>query len=374
MTISLTVLIQGSRVEDHPGYDAAWADAAAHGALRAYRAFPYLGLMTRRAWGNLWDDVAEHVRATDGDAVLLQYFHVPGLPDPRPFLQRLRRLPHRPVIAVSCGDPFGMHGEPPPPALLRAASMSDVVFSTSLGRLARQLVRAGAPRVVLLPHAACQIRFGARPEPLEADPPDIVFIGSRQGGRNPSRYLWWAGKQRARAVELLTRRYGSRFAVYGHGWAGNPSWRGPVPFELQAAACVGAQVVFGGFPGSWCDHYASDRPFIQATSGTPIVDLAVPGVDRLLRDGDEWVLAHDLEGAVDRIADVLEGRMDGARIGGRGADAVAARHMVPHRVAYMTAVLAAVRKKLDTGVAAPPSPPFVHDAGARPARPMMVGW
>lgn len=316
------------------------------------------------------------MRDTQCDALLLQYFHLKGAPDPRPRLRRIRALAQRPIIAVSCGDGFGMIGEPPPPSLLRAASIADIVVSTSLGRLARSFVRAGAPKVSLVPNSACHVRFGTRPAPLEPDPPDVVFVGSRHGGRNPCRYLWYSGRQRAHAVERLTRRYGSRFGLYGHGWSGNPAWRGPVPFEHQAAACAGAKVVFGGHPGSRCDFYTSNRPMIQATSGTPIVDLRVPGVDLLFRDGVEWILADDVDSAVESIDAVLEGRIDASRIGEQGAAAVRQRHLSTHRVRYLIQTLEALRHERDQrSPVIPPRPPFGHcAAGDELLARTRIGW
>lgn len=374
--IGLSVLLQGQVAEDQLGYHTAFQDAASTGQLRSYRAFPYRGLTSRAEWDRLWDETESHMRDSRSNVLMLQYFHLPGAPDPRPRLRRIRDLPQRPIIAVSCGDGFGMRGEPPPRSLLQAASVSDVVMSTSLGRLARIMVRAGAIRIVLVPHAACHIRFGTQPEPLESDPPDVVFVGNRHGGRNFYRYLWHSGRERARAVDQLARRYGKRFGLYGAGWSGNPSWRGPVPFDLQASACAGSQVVFGGHPGSWCDFYTSDRPFIQATSGVPIVDLRVPGVDFILQSGVEWILANDVEHALASIDGVLAGTIPGQAIGGRGATAATERHLSTHRVQYSIQIFEALARERETGrPARPPVPPFLHtDVNHEVFARTRIGW
>jgi hypothetical protein len=219
--------------------------------------------------------------------------------------------------------------------------MSDITFTTSLGRLARQLERAGARRITLLANSACDVRFGHIPAPPAAEDRefDLIFIGSKPGGRNFTRHLYWSGQRRLRYVKLLEKRYGRRFALFGHGWAGHRSWQGPLQFDEQATAPQRARVIFGGYPGSLCDYYTSDRPFIQMLSGTPMVDYAVPRVDRLLRNGEDWLLFADEDGAISRIDAILDGRVDGDAIGSSGAATVRNRHMNSHRARLIVTIL-----------------------------------
>jgi hypothetical protein len=210
-----------------------------------------------------------------------------------------------------------------------------------MGRLAKRLQRAGAKRITLMPLSACDVRFGSTPAPPAADHRDfdVVFIGSRPGRRNFTSHLYWSGRRRLRYVELLEERYGHRFALFGHGWSGRRSWQGPIDFDEQALVPQRGRVVFGGYPGSRCDYYASNRPFNQVLSGTPMVDHAVPRVDCLFRDGDEWLLFDDEGSAIDKIDSLLDGRIDGAQVGARGADAVRNRHLDSHRARLIIAIV-----------------------------------
>ena len=44
-------------------------------------------------------------------------------------------------------------------------------------------------------------------------------------------------------------------------------------------------MIVGGVPYSNARYYASNRPFIQMTSGVPIVETPVPGVETLFGQG-----------------------------------------------------------------------------------------
>lgn len=342
--LDLTVLLQGVVPEDQLGLHRGFEQLEASGELASYSAFPYRSLRSAFEWGQYFAAVLEHMRSTGSTALLCQFFHSPDIPDPRPFLEEVARLPQRPVIATSCGDGFGSMLWPPPESLARACSRSDISFVTAMGGLAEKLHKAGARRITLMPLSACDERFGLRPAAVETVEPefDVVFIGSRPGGRNPTKGLYWSGKKRSAAVERLNKRYGSRFGLFGHGWAGLRAWQGPSAFADQVAVCHRGLVVYGGYPGSLSDYYASNRPFIQALSGRPVVDHYVPRVDTLLAEGSEWILARDTDETVRLIDQLLETPTTAVDIGSCGARAVAARHMDSHRTALMVSIMSEV--------------------------------
>ena len=342
--LDLTVLLQGTVPDDQLGLHRGFEKLQASSHLSAYKAFPYRSAGSPLDWGLYYGDVLEHMRSTGSTALLCQFFHSPDIPDPRPFLDEVARLPQRPVIATSCGDPFGSMLWPPPASLTRACSRSDISFVTAMGGLAERLHKAGARRITLMPLSACDERFRSRPAAVESVEPefDVVFIGSRPGGRNPTRGLYWSGKKRAAAVERLNKRYGSRFGLFGHGWAGLTAWQGPSSFADQVDVCRRGRVVYGGYPASVADYYASNRPFIQALSGRPVVDHFVPRVDTLLADGAEWILARDMDETVSVIDGLLESPKAAGEIGSCGSLAVASRHMDSHRTALMVSIMSEV--------------------------------
>ena len=345
-TLNLTVLLQGVTPEDQLGYHRGFERLVADGSLSGYRPFPYRGLQTPNDWAEFYDAVARHMLDTGSNALLCQFFHWQRIADPRPFLQRVALLPQRPVIATSCGDPFGPFLARPPASLTQAGSCSDITFVSSMGHLADRLQRAGTRRITLVPLAACDERFASEP-PLLADGSfdgsdrefDVVFIGSRSGGRNATNHLFWSGRRRAEAVHQLTKRYGHRFGLFGHGWDGLASRQGPIAFNDQVSTCQRARVVFGGYPGSHCDYYTSNRPMIQALSGTPIVDHAVPRVDTLLEPGAEWLLARDIAETIAAIDSLLADPERAQSIGRHGADAVRSRHLDSHRTRLIVDIM-----------------------------------
>lgn len=339
--LNLTVLFQGKVLEDKPGFHRGCERLVTSGHLSAYRAFPYRCLGSAREWAEYYEQVLEHMRATGSNALLCQYFHWDPIPDPRPFLNRVALLSQRPIIATSCGDGFGPALRPPPPSLTRACSVSDVSFVSSMGALSTKLQSAGAKRVTLMPLSACDERFAFDPNADDSGNSDfdVVFIGSRPGGRNPTNHLFWSGRKRIEAVSRLSKRFGSRFGLFGNGWSGQASWQGPVGFADQVVTSQRGHVVYGGYPGSLCDYYASDRPFIQALSGRPIVDHWVPRVETLLSADSEWLLARDLDEAVASIDRLLGDESLASRVGIGGATAVGERHMDSHRVSLIVSIL-----------------------------------
>lgn len=368
-TLNLTVLMQGATAEDQLGYHSGFERLVADGSLSGYRPFPYRGLQTPNDWAEFYDTVARHMLDTGSNALLCQFFHWHRIADPRPFLQRVALLPQQPVIATSCGDPFGPFLARPPASLTHAGSGSDITFVTSMGHLAGRLQRAGARRITLMASSACDERFGHQ-SPILADPLfensdpefDVVFIGSRPGGHNPANHLFWSGRRRAEAVQQLTARYGRRFGLFGHGWDGLSSRQGAIEFNDQVSTCQRAHVVFGGYPGSRCDYYTSNRPMIQALSGTPVVDHAVPRVDTLLEDGREWLLARDIDETIAAIDSLLTDPDHARTIGRNGAEAVRARHMDSHRTRLIVAIMNEVHIAKVTGrQAICPPLDFFHD-------------
>lgn len=332
--LKLTVLLQGKTLTDQIGYHTAFTSAVESGALDWYQPIPYRDATSAADWRSLFDTVIEQMRATGSDALFLQFFHGRSLPDPADFIARVRALPTTPIVATSCGDGFGPIGARPPISLVSAAALSDLTFSTSMGKLARRLGRAGARNITLMPHGACDVRFGQDhlSEGPRANEFDVVFVGNRPGGRNPSRYLYWSGRQRLRYVSALTRRYGARFGIFGRGWSGHPGWQGPIPFNEQLNASQRGAVVFGGYPGSNCDYYTSNRAFIAALGNAPIVDYWGPRTETFLKPGEDWELVRSPKGATIAIDRLIEDQAAAAAMAASASRNVRQRHMESHRV------------------------------------------
>jgi len=305
--MNLLVAYQGKEAGDHPGKFAGFEHAVQQGRLQRHSSMFWKRNRTANEWARFWDELIERVGAECIDWVLLHHFHDPKimLGDA---LVRLRRIHPHVRIATSLGDPFCRFVHRVPQLFVQAARMSDIVFLTGFGYLADQLTRAGVRNMLLMPLGYCDVRFGkTRPMQLTAQREGIVFVGNRRLGRNPTHELFWNGLKRIHLVKLLDRRYGSRFHLYGNGWEGMRSARGPLPFDQQGVTYAAAEMVFGGFPGVTYEYYTSNRHFIAMSEGAVMVDFWVKGVERLLEPDTHWRLFRTEKELIGKIDSILDG-------------------------------------------------------------------
>jgi hypothetical protein len=174
-------------------------------------------------------------------------------------------------------------------------------------------------------------------------------------------------------VSALSERFGSRFALYGRGWEGCSSWRGPIRYSEQLEVIAQAAVVVGGYPHSHEPYYLSDRPFISMRSGRPVADLRVEGVDSLLQPGREWELAtgpKEVVGIVERLLDHPE---RASAIGAAGAAAVQSRHLTAHRVELLLRMCSELIDARDHG-RRPRRPAFTFGVDGATLHGASVGW
>ena len=363
---SVVLVLQGSEPDAHPGIIDGYERLRRQGPVREISVFPIFGPQGVVRGEAFWDDVVRRANDQEATLVVFQYYHSRALPDPRRAIQRLHQLRSRPFVVSTLGDPFinGYLGRPSiPRSFLQAAEDSDLVTLTSMGAMAEKVREYTNAPIMLCPNGACQVRFGSAVGIVDDHDKayDVAFVGSRNMSRNPLRPFHWFGKRRSRLVESLSKRFGKRFAVYGNGWDYLPSARGSVPFAQQANAVRSARVVVGGIPFSQERYYTSNRPFIQMTSGVPIVDVRVPGVDLILKDRVHWVLSDEAR-LMDTIEEVLTWTSeDRAAMGQTAADYVLNRHTQAHRVATLVENVQRLRTWRDENIHATPYLPFFHD-------------
>ena len=329
---------------DQPGYFDGFERLVSEGALAMHRGLGYVGIAKREGWNAVWDKACAAAREMEADAIFLQFFHVP-MPEPGEGIRRLKELPGQPMVFCSLGDPYGRWTRRVPRAFQSASALSDITFLTGMGYLAQQLVSTGSQNIVLMPHGCCQVRFsGPPPEPAKQPEFDVVFVGNRMQSRDPLSHFYWVAKKRIAFVTALTNRYGRRFGLFGKGWDGYVSWQGTTPFLQQQETYQRSAIVLGGTPNAYYDFYTSDRPFIAAASGVPLVDYHVPGVERLLEPGRDWWLGHNVYDTVRICDELLELSADA-----RHAMAAVARarilsdHTQYHRCREMTSIVSDVQ-------------------------------
>jgi hypothetical protein len=352
----LLVLYQAKNpAKDHPGYFCGFERLVGNGQLEAHVPLAFIGGAESKGWDGFWNHAYQTAARMGAEAIFLQFFHW-EMPNPEKAIRRLKNLPSKPVLFSSLGDPFGRWTKRIPRSFKVASALSDVSFLTGTGYLARQLAANGSKNLVLMPLGCCQVRFSAPPPPLQDQPEfDVTFVGNRMRGRNPINHFYWVARRRNDFVTAMTKRYGLRFGLFGKGWEGNPAWQGPIPYVAQHAAYQRSAVVLGGTPNADHDYYTSDRPFIAATSGVPLVDYQVRGVERILEPERDWWLARDLDEMIrmtDRLLDLsCEER---SRMAAETRRRVLATHTQYHRCTEMVETVDSVRAARRGGYSAPP--------------------
>jgi len=291
------------RIGDQVGARAAFESMDKDGRLSAYASFSFL--VESRGAGSPERALAgllQLVSRFGPDIILWQ--HVGTFPVSSQYLKRLKSSPSHPLLVYHEADVFGRLRKRAPPPVRRFAAEADMVFLCGLGWYADLFRRFGAKTIRYAPHVADTIRFGTPWDPTVSRRFDAVLIGNRLSSRLPFFRIPGASA-REKLVSGLTNLLGDRFAVYGRGWEGFPSWRGPLPYAEQERALREAWVGV-----SW-DHfdtvplYFSDRLPIALLSGVAHVTNRQPGYDTLFRDGEHLLLADTVGDAVDAVIRLL---------------------------------------------------------------------
>lgn len=345
-------LSQGYTVEDHPGWNWSLQRLQAKGHIESFENIPWRGYAATHGWPAFYQHVID--RAQDGafDVVYFHYFHQPhsGVPSPENCMRELKSQPHAPTILSSAGDGFSTTWRPPhyPKSFRGACQCSDIVFTTQMGRAADLMVGWGARNVVLCPNSICPLRFKSyHTDPISQQFDfDVIMIGSRNGfSRNPfSRDIQMA-RIRTRIVEALSNRFGKRFGLFGHHWKGCVSAQGPCSFDTQQETFRRGRIIVGGNPYSDCDYYSSNRLFFEVASGIPTVELRVPHLDKIFRDGDQVYFADSVEDIVAKCEWLL--KQDPVELyakSSRAADEIAAMHTQYNRMKFKLDIARHYRK------------------------------
>jgi hypothetical protein len=370
----LLVLYQARNPQaDHPGYFAGFERMVAAGQLGSHTAIGYLGVAAERGWECLWDEAGRAATETKADAVFLQFFQAP-MPDPTRGIVSIKNLATRPLVFCSLGDPYGRWTHRVPRSFRVASGLCDVSFLTGMGYVARQLARQGSRNLVLMPNGCCQVQFAEPPPESLASPDfDIAFVGNRMRVRNPLNHFFSRARRRQEFVSAFTRRYGSRFAVFGNGWQGNGSWQGRIPYARQHEALRRAAVVVGGTPNADYEFYTSDRAFISVASGVPFVDYRVPGVERILVNGRDWWLEDSVEEMMQRCDRLLKKPAEERRrLAAETRLRILGQHTQYHRCLQMVEIVKNIRAAGQQGhPAAAPELPFLEGASSDGA---LIAW
>jgi hypothetical protein len=235
---------------------------------------------------------------------IILWAHPSNFPVPSELVARLRSLESTPTIVLHDMDPWGMVRHRLTPSTRLLAREADLVYLCGAGSVARVFRRAGAARIRFAFHAADGARFGTPWSPTTQREYDVVMIGNRIPGRFPGSAMpgvW----RRARLVELLELQYGPRFALYGDGWKGHLSWKGPLAYEDQGEANRSAWVSAGWDHFPAIANYTSDRTPISLVSGVPHVTNYSPGYELIYPPGSGLYWGKTVRSVAEMVTVVL---------------------------------------------------------------------
>jgi len=334
-------LSQGKTIDTHPGFHDALCTLKKEGFIDDFLNIPYYGYAETHGWEGFYRHVIELCKGQHFDVVHFHFFHAREIPSPRTCMKTLQALPDAPIVVTSVGDGFSSNWMKPdyPDDFKEASRFADITFSTQMGKAAEKMLRWGSRNIVLSPLSMCQKRFKGEGIDLATHrfDFDVVWIGSRNVGRlfDPFSRNSYAARKRNQLVSLLAKRYGAKFGLFGNGWGHLSCAQGPVPFDQQQVTFRRGRVVVGGTPYSYADYYASDRPFFSISAGIPTIEMRVPRLDRILRDGEHVYFVDSIADVVAKCDELLSADPQAlyARAG-HAAHYIAERHTQYHRLKF----------------------------------------
>lgn len=341
----------------HVDYHDALARLRHDGTLESYDVIPHVALKNE---GHTDDQIVRMVETSAADlpADAIVWCHTGDLRIPDDAMARLRTLPSNPALVYIEGDMYERFYKPLPSAARRAMVACDVVFICGGGGVVSRLKQAGCRDIRYMPLTTDDVRFGADRPPGQSPEFDVVLVGNNHRSRIAFKTMPGC-RRRARVVEMLERRLGSRFAVFGHGWDG-PAAQGPVPFAEQGKAYQTARVAVG-INNLHAPYYFSDRLPISLSSGVVMVHNRETGLDDILpRQVSDLMFdpdGEDLWVSVRRALDMDDADLREAE---RGARELALRSLTTFAaLGYVFEVVAEIRERRSGSAVTPVSNPWI---------------
>jgi hypothetical protein len=257
--------------------------------------------------------------ASSFQPTIILWSHPSNFPVTSELVARLRSLESAPTIVLQDMDGWGIVRKRLTASTRLLAKEADLVYLSGTGSLARVFRLAGAARIRYAFDGSDGERFGTPWSPTAQREHDVVMIANRSRGRVPGSALPGAW-HRERLATLLERQYGSRFALYGDGWKGHPSWKGLLAFDDQGEANRSAWVSVGWDHFPAIANYTSNRVPISLASGIPHVTHYRPGFELIYPPGSGLYWSKTVRSVAEIVAVLLAmPRKDLLAIGERAA-------------------------------------------------------
>ena len=290
------------------GGRAAFEAMAADGTIDALQIYSYRVERAKFTGAAEFERSAvEAIRAFAPDILFVQ--HLFGTDLSEGLWRMIRRDMPGVTLIYHDDDPFDRFAKRIDPSTRAILPAAQLVLLSGLGELADLFSAQGARSIQYMPSCFVESRF-ARHDPAAAEKRhDLVMIGSN-GRRRRLRFTYVpGGRRRARLVSRLTATFGAGFALYGPGWPGNPSAKGPVPFFEQEQVIQSGRISVNWDHFDSIDYYFSDRMPISLAAGVPHVTTRHKGYEKVFAGCPGLYLCDTVEEAVDTCR-WLVGRSD----------------------------------------------------------------
>ena len=342
-TLRVLYLAYEHKEGDQRGRIRVFRDMLANGRLAALEIFSYKMIANLQGWPQMWQRLLEVANKFQPTAIYWQHM-VSGEIDEQA-LQKIKSIASRPMLVSETGDAFGNFWiKPFSRVLLRAAQLSDATFLSGLGRQKTFLEKRGARNVLLLPHGLDEGDFGQPFKGTYEPCYDVAMIANRISSRKPFGEM--PGQRlRKDLIRRLIAEFGDGFALYGNGWDQYPVAKGPVSFFDQDKVYRESRLGIGNANFLDIEYYESNRPFIAIASGVPYISMYVPGMDRMLVDGEHCFYYRNNAEAIHVIKQQLQ-LSDEQRLtfGASAAQFVREKHSLARRMETLITTIERLRE------------------------------
>jgi hypothetical protein len=171
------------------------------------------------------------------------------------------------------------------------------MLSGGLEPMSSLMRRHGARDVRLLLHNYDNVRSGTAWDPPLSRPYDVVMIANSTRRRILRTYIP-GGRRRAKLARRLSERFGKSFALFGTGWDGLESARGPIPFFQQEKTIRNAWISVNWDHFDGITYYSSDRLPISLAAGIVHVTTYHKGYEFLFKSCPGLYAVKSVEEAV----------------------------------------------------------------------------
>lgn len=235
--MKILFLSQGRTINDHPGWHNALEKLKEEKFIFDFVNIPFYGYAEKFGWNAFYDEVINQCKNNDFQLVYFHYFHNRIIPSPRKCFEAILNLQKRPVVITSAGDGFSDNWmmRHYPKNFKEASLLSDIIFSTQMGKAADKMVKWGTKNIVFAPNSMCQVRFsiGKIINTRHSFKYDVVFVGSyNRKIVNPISQHWYRLRERNCLVKHLVEHYHNRLGLFGKGWKYDVA-KGQIPFNEQ---------------------------------------------------------------------------------------------------------------------------------------------